>query len=99
MCDYKEYLRVIFWFQKSPFIRIISSLALSLFGAGLLGSLEATKLNNEALIKDQQAELAKLQDRISWLERERSSLQSNQDSMSHEQSKQLKSLDKVSCIW
>lgn len=63
--------------------------------SGLLGSLEATKLSNEAAIQDHKAALAKLEDKISWMEAERKSLESSQQSLSQEQSHQLKSLEKA----
>ncbi|XP_013402625.1 protein FAM184A-like [Lingula anatina] len=60
----------------------------------LLGQLEATRLQNEATIKDLESQLSKLKDRSAWLEKEREGLQNKTLSQEEEKNHQLKSLER-----
>ena len=67
---------------------------------GKIGTLEATRLSNESTMNDLRASLAKLEDKLQWMEKERQSLESSKKNLSQEQSSQLRSLEKVRvCAW
>ncbi|CAH1783825.1 unnamed protein product [Owenia fusiformis] len=61
----------------------------------LFGELEATKIQNEATIKDLMSELNKLRDKVSWLEQERSSLSDLSQTQISESSNKLKALEQA----
>ncbi|XP_070541260.1 LOW QUALITY PROTEIN: protein FAM184A-like [Ptychodera flava] len=63
--------------------------------SSLLGTLEATRMSNEATIKDLQSELSKVRDRLSWLENERKSLQDKSQSLAQQKGDQLKALEQA----
>ncbi|XP_072029595.1 protein FAM184A-like [Amphiura filiformis] len=63
--------------------------------SSLLGTLEATRLSNEATIKDLQGTLAKMEDKVNWLESERRNLEDSKHSLTEEQTSQLRSLEKA----
>ncbi|XP_060076587.1 protein FAM184A-like [Ylistrum balloti] len=62
--------------------------------SSLIGELEATKLQQQSLIQEQNIEIQKLKDKLAWLESQWKSVESEKDSMSKEQNSQLVSLQK-----
>ncbi|XP_022080895.1 protein FAM184A-like [Acanthaster planci] len=60
-----------------------------------IGTLEATRLSNESTMKDLRSSLAKLEDKLQWMEKERDSLENSKKSLSERQHSQLKSLEKA----
>ncbi|XP_006811612.2 protein FAM184A-like [Saccoglossus kowalevskii] len=63
--------------------------------SSMLGTLEATKISNEATIQDQQSELFKIKDRLSWLENERKSLENKSQTLADQQGGQVRALEKA----
>ncbi|XP_033125471.1 protein FAM184A-like [Anneissia japonica] len=63
--------------------------------SSMIGSLQATQMSNEATIVDLQTELGKLNDKLTWLEKERKNLESSKHSLSEQQSAQVRSLEKA----
>ncbi|XP_038046349.1 protein FAM184A-like [Patiria miniata] len=60
-----------------------------------IGTLEATRLSNESTMKDLRSSLAKLEDKLQWMGKERDSLENSKRSLSDKQHGQLKSLEKA----
>ncbi|XP_064630713.1 protein FAM184A-like [Lineus longissimus] len=63
--------------------------------SALIGELEATRLQNEAMISDLSSELSRLKDKLAWLEKERRSLEMKSSSQTEEQFNQIRSLERA----
>ena len=68
--------------------------------AAKLGELEAVTMHQTDLVKQLQDELTGLTDRLKWLDSERGHLMKQRDSLTEEQTSQIKNLQQVQCsIW
>ncbi|KAL3864834.1 hypothetical protein ACJMK2_006484 [Sinanodonta woodiana] len=63
--------------------------------SGVIGELEAVKLQNHSTITSLQTELSKLNDRLAWLEKERKDLERQKSSLSESQRSQLQALERA----
>ncbi|XP_069140693.1 protein FAM184A-like [Argopecten irradians] len=62
--------------------------------SGVIGELEATKLQQQSTIQEQNVEIQKLKDKLSWLEAQWKNVESEKNSLTKEQNSQLLSLQK-----
>ena len=76
--------------------RVDRSLCVTVLLAGLIGELEATKLQKTAQVEELTQKLEELQSRLAKLQAEKSSLQSQQQSLTSEQQSHLTKLNQVS---
>lgn len=72
-----------------------SCLWLSLCRPGQIGSLQATQMTHEAVIRDLESEKSRLKDKVLRLEEERGALQKKSQSLDDRQRQQILSLEKV----
>ena len=75
--------------------RVDRSLCVTVLLAGLIGELEATKLQKTAQVEELTQKLEELQSHLAKLQAERSSLQSQQQSLTSEQKLHLTKLNQV----